>query len=60
MMRDVDDRPKLTHWGCGQKLGLLGGSSCIHTKTVFKRLSATSIVRIAIYVTFPVTSAAEK
>lgn len=22
-------------WGCGQKLGLLGGSPCIHTKSAF-------------------------
>ena len=24
-------------WGCGQKLGLLGGSPCFHTKSVFER-----------------------
>ena len=26
---------KLTHWGCGQNLGLPGGSSCTHMKTAF-------------------------
>jgi len=36
----MDDHPKLTHWGCGQNLGLLGGSSCIHTITAFRRLGA--------------------
>ncbi|WP_099790743.1 PhnD/SsuA/transferrin family substrate-binding protein [Variovorax sp. 54] len=29
-------------WGCGGKLGLPGGSSCIHTKTEFGRSSCTS------------------
>jgi len=26
-------------WGCGGKVGLLGGSSCTHTKTEFEQLS---------------------
>ncbi|RMS95128.1 hypothetical protein ALP58_200116 [Pseudomonas savastanoi] len=32
---------KLTHRGCGGNLGLLGGSSCIHTKTASERSSST-------------------
>ena len=28
----VDLHRELTHWGCGGKVGLLGGSSCIHKK----------------------------
>lgn len=32
----------LTRGGCGRKLGLPGGSSCIHTKTGFERSSCTS------------------
>lgn len=38
---DVDVRTELTHWGCGQNLGLPGGSPCIHTKTAFGRSSCT-------------------
>lgn len=37
----VDFHRKLTHWGCGQNLGLPGGSPCIHTKTAFGRSSCT-------------------
>ncbi len=33
---------KLTHRGCGGNLGLPGGSSCTHTKTVSERSSSTS------------------
>ena len=33
----VDMHVNLTHRGCGQKLGLLGGSSCTHTKTAFEQ-----------------------
>ena len=33
---------KLTTWGCGGKVGLLGGSSCTHTKTEFEQLSFIS------------------
>ena len=33
---NVDCVLKLSQWGCGQNLGLPGGSSCIHTKTVFE------------------------
>jgi len=33
---------KLRTWGCGQELGLPGGSSCIHTTTRSARSSSTS------------------
>jgi len=32
---------KLTPGGCGAKLGLLGGSSCTHTKIAFEQLGST-------------------
>jgi hypothetical protein len=32
----------LTTWRCGGKVGLLGGSSCTHTKTEFEQLSFIS------------------
>uniref|UniRef100_UPI00403F902B HAD family hydrolase n=1 Tax=Paraburkholderia sp. 22B1P TaxID=3080498 RepID=UPI00403F902B len=37
----VDRRIKLTHWGCGRKLGLPGGGPCTRTKTVFERFGCT-------------------
>lgn len=33
---------KRSQWGCGRKIGLPGGSSCIHTKTGSERSSCTS------------------
>jgi hypothetical protein len=39
---DVGFRRPLTLGGCGRKLGLPGGSSCIPTKIGFERLSSTS------------------
>ncbi|MFZ2388921.1 MAG: hypothetical protein WAW69_14070, partial [Polaromonas sp.] len=33
---------ELEQRGCGRKLGLLGGSSCIHTKIEFEPSSSTS------------------
>ena len=38
----VDADRKLTSWGCGGKVGLLGGSSCTHTTTGFEQLSFIS------------------
>jgi len=38
----VDADRKLTSWRCGGKVGLLGGSSCTHTKTEFEQLSFIS------------------
>ena len=35
--RGVEANVKLTHRGGGRKLGLPGGSSCIHTKTASER-----------------------
>ena len=37
--KSVDADRKLTIWVCGEKLGLLGGSSCTRTKTVFEQSS---------------------
>jgi hypothetical protein len=33
---------RAARWGCGRKLGLLEGSSCIHTKSAFARSSSIS------------------
>ena len=38
---NVEFHPELTPWGCGQNLGLLGGSSCIHMKSEFVQSSFT-------------------
>ncbi|MBD9391458.1 PAS domain-containing protein [Acidovorax sp. ACV01] len=42
LFRIVRAEVDLSQWGCGQKLGLPGGSSCIPTKTESEQLSSTS------------------